>query len=58
MEKCTSETIAEALEADLARNTMGSDPIVFLGRLGKIAFPELECFMTKPANIGMSVIIR
>lgn len=35
----------------------GYEPWV-LGRLGKIAFPELECFMTKPANIGMSVIIR
>jgi hypothetical protein len=29
-----------------------------LGRVGDSVFPELECFMTKAANSGMSLIIR
>ena len=29
-----------------------------LGRIGNAVFPELECFMTKAANNGISVIIR
>lgn len=29
-----------------------------LGRIGNAVFPELECFMTKAANKGMTVIIR
>lgn len=29
-----------------------------LGRVGDVVFPELACFLTKAANIGMCVIVR
>ena len=80
MEKCISETIAEALEADLAsgcwktgerlpsvdelRARFGAGEYAVRRAIRRLArtrwgLTQLysECFMTKPANIGMSVII-
>lgn len=59
-----SDVTREGYSASADRNALnvkaaetGLDPWV-LGRIGNAVFPELECFMTKAANKGMSVIIR
>ena len=59
-----SDVTREGYSASADRNALnvkaagtGLDPWV-LGRIGNAVFPELECFMTKAANKGMSVIVR